>query len=95
MTYRVAAVAPRSQTLAGKTVVLTGSLSGMTRDQTRALIEVHGGKVTGSVSKNTDYVVAGEQPGSKLDQAHALGIRVLQEAELMSLLDGQTGEQNA
>ncbi len=72
--------------LAGKTFVLTGTLPTLTRDEARARILAAGGKVTGSVSKKTDYVVAGESAGSKLDRAQALGIPVLDEAELHDLL---------
>ncbi len=72
--------------LAGKTFVLTGTLPSLARDQARDLIEAAGGKVSGSVSKKTDYVVAGADPGSKLDKAQALGIPVLDEAGLLSLL---------
>lgn len=72
--------------LAGLTFVLTGTLPTMTRDQAKALIEEAGGRVTGSVSNNTDYVVAGDSPGSKLDKARRLGITVLDEAGLRQLL---------
>ncbi len=72
--------------LAGKTFVLTGSLSNLTRDQASELIVAAGGKVTGSVSKKTDYVVAGDEPGSKLAKAEQLGISILSEAELRNLL---------
>jgi DNA ligase (NAD+) len=71
---------------AGKTFVLTGTLAGLSRDEARALIESRGHKVTGSVSKKTDYVVAGDEAGSKLAQARALGIAVLDENGLMQLL---------
>jgi len=72
--------------LSGKTFVLTGTLASMTRSAAKARIEAAGGKVAGSVSKKTDYVVAGDSPGSKLDQAQALGIVILDEDQLNSLL---------
>lgn len=74
--------------LAGKTFVLTGTLPSLTRDEATRLIEAAGGKVSGSVSKKTDYVVAGSDPGSKLDKAQALGVTILDEAGLMRLLEG-------
>ena len=74
------------QPLAGKTLVLTGSLPTLTRDEAKGLIEGAGGKVTGSVSKKTDYVVAGEEAGSKLDKARELGVTVLDEDGLRALL---------
>src|SRR5438094_6138050 len=67
--------------LAGKTFVLTGTLPSMTREEAREKIEALGGHVTGSVSKKTDYVVAGREPGSKFDKAKELGISILNEAE--------------
>ena len=67
--------------------VLTGSLQNFTRSQAKALIEAAGGKVSGSVSGNTDYVVAGESPGSKLDRARNLGVKIIDEAALKALLD--------
>jgi DNA ligase (NAD+) len=72
---------------AGKTFVLTGTLPTLTRDAARELIESRGGKVTGSVSKKTDYVVAGDDPGSKYDKAVELGVKILDQAELMQLFD--------
>ncbi|HEX7964989.1 MAG TPA: NAD-dependent DNA ligase LigA [Gammaproteobacteria bacterium] len=74
------------QTLAGKTLVLTGTLPSMTRDQAKDLILSHGGKVAGSVSKKTDYVVAGSEAGSKLKEAERLGVTILDEAGLTRLL---------
>ncbi|MBN2069440.1 MAG: NAD-dependent DNA ligase LigA [Opitutales bacterium] len=70
----------------GKTFVITGTLPSMGRDEAKALIESHGGKVSGSVSKKTDYLLAGEAAGSKLSKAEALGIRVISEADLLEIL---------
>ncbi len=72
--------------LAGKTFVLTGTMPTLKRDDAKALIEAAGGKVAGSVSKKTDFVVAGEEAGSKLEKAMELGVPVIDEAELMKLL---------
>jgi len=80
------AVDTTPKALAGKTLVLTGTLPSLTRDEAKEMIEAAGGKVAGSVSKKTDYVVAGEEAGSKLDKAHALGVAVLDEAGLRALL---------
>jgi DNA ligase (NAD+) len=71
----------------GKTFVLTGTLPNLTREDTRERIESAGGKVTGSVSKKTDYVVAGADPGSKYEKAIELGIPILDEAGLLQLLE--------
>jgi DNA ligase (NAD+) len=71
---------------AGKQFVLTGSLPGITRDEARTLIEGSGGRVTSSVSKKTDFVVAGSEPGSKLDKAVELGVTVIDEAEFKKML---------
>jgi DNA ligase (NAD+) len=72
--------------LEGLTFVLTGTLPSMTREEAKARIEAAGGKVTGSVSKATSYVVAGEAAGSKLDKARALGIPVIDQARLEEML---------
>ncbi|MBP6562931.1 MAG: NAD-dependent DNA ligase LigA [Neisseriaceae bacterium] len=75
------------QVLAGKTVVLTGTLPTLKRDEAKDMVEAAGGKVSGSVSKNTDYVVAGDAAGSKLDKAQQLGVAVLDEDQLLALLN--------
>ena len=75
--------------LAGKVFVLTGTLPALSREEAKALIESAGGKVSGSVSKKTDYVVAGEEAGSKLEKAQALGVAVIDEAQLRTLLGEQ------
>ena len=76
----------RGTALAGKTFVLTGTLANYSRDAAKQMIEDAGGKVSGSVSKKTDYVVAGEDPGSKMDKARELGVSVIGEAEMLELL---------
>ncbi len=81
--------------LVGKTVVLTGTLPGLTRDQAQALIEAAGGKVSSSVSKKTDYVVAGAEAGGKLDKAAALGVAVIDEDALKALLAGDAATREA
>jgi len=72
--------------LAGLTIVLTGTLAGRTREEAAEGIQARGGKVSGSVSKKTSFVVAGDNPGSKLDKAAALGVPVLSETGLEVLL---------
>ncbi len=76
----------RTTQLAGMTLVLTGTLPNLSRDEAKAKIEAAGGKVSGSVSKKTTYVIAGEEAGSKLDKAHELKVPVLDEAGLLKLL---------
>jgi DNA ligase (NAD+) len=73
--------------LAGLNFVLTGTLPGLTREEAKARIEAAAGKVVGSVSSRTNYLVAGEEAGSKLDKARQLGIAVIDEAQLLALLD--------
>ena len=75
--------------LSGKTLVITGTLPTLSRDQAKDLIESAGGKVAGSVSKKTHYLVAGAEAGSKLDKARELGVVVLDEDALKELLDGR------
>jgi DNA ligase (NAD+) len=84
-----------SGALAGQTFVLTGTLPTLSRDDATALIEAHGGKISGSVSKKTAYVVAGEEAGTKLARAHELGVNVIDEAALRALVDGQRSGRSA
>ena len=79
---------PGDGPLAGTTFVLTGTLPDLTREQAGERIVAAGGRVTSSVSKKTDYVVAGENAGSKLTKAESLGLVVLDEPGLLALLDG-------
>jgi DNA ligase (NAD+) len=76
-------------TLTGKVFVVTGTLPNLKRDEAKSLIQKAGGKVTDSVSKKTDYVVVGEEAGSKLEKAQSLGISLLSEAELLELLESR------
>ena len=80
-----AAITPKP--LAGKTFVITGTLPTLSRDEAKDLLETAGAKVAGSVSKKTNYLVAGAEAGSKLDKARELGVTVLDEAGLMRLLE--------
>ena len=73
--------------LEGKTFVLTGTLAGYTRTEASRLIEEKGGRVTNSVSSKTDYVVAGENPGSKIERARTLGVTILSEQEFRQMLE--------
>ncbi len=75
--------------LSGKTVVVTGTLARFGRDDIKELIHQHGGKAAGSVSKKTDFVVAGEKAGSKLDKARELGIPILSEDEFLAMIEGE------
>lgn len=82
--------------LSGKTFVLTGTLPTLTREQAEQLIQAHGGKVTGSVSKKTSYVLMGDSPGSKAEKAAQLGVPIISEADLLQLVNGsQSGTEEA
>ncbi len=81
--------AQADERFAGKQFVLTGTLESFTRDEARALIESRGGRVNSSVSKKTDYLVAGEAAGSKLDKAQSLGVTVLEEEKFKEMLNGE------
>jgi DNA ligase (NAD+) len=85
MTYETETVTDTRFT--GKTFVLTGTLPTYSRDEAKAVIEKLGGKVTGSVSKKTDYVLAGEDAGSKLTKAQTLGIRVINEVDFRNMCE--------
>ena len=76
-----------SETLAGKTFVVTGTLSSLSRDEAEKLITDNGGKAASSVSKKTSYVLAGEKAGSKLEKAKTLGIPVIDEAEFLNMIN--------
>ena len=76
----------KTDKLVGNTFVLTGTLDTLSRDDAKKLIEQNGGKVLSSVSGKTSYVIAGENPGSKLDKAEKLGVKIINEAEFKKLL---------
>ena len=76
-----------SQTLKNKIFVLTGTLSSMTRSEAQSIIEVNGGKITSSVSKNTTYLVAGDNPGSKVTKASDIGVKIITEDEFAELIN--------
>ena len=78
--------------LTGMRFVLTGGLESMSRNEAKQLLESQGAKVTSTVSKQTDYVVAGENPGSKFEKAQTLGVEILDEAGLLALLDARGAE---
>jgi len=86
--FEEAGPAPAHGPLAGKTLVLTGTLPALSREQATERILAAGGRVTSSVSSKTDYLLAGESPGSKLEKATRLGVAVLDEAALLALLEG-------
>jgi DNA ligase (NAD+) len=80
-------MASGSRPLEGRIFVLTGTLTGMSRDEAKSQLQTLGGKVSGSISKKTDHVVVGANPGSKLAKARELGIELMTEEQLMKLLD--------
>ena len=86
---KAAIAATRRGIFAGKVFVLTGTLPTMTREEATAKIEALGGKVIGSVSRKTDFVLAGAETGSKLEKAQQLGIKILDEAEFLKLASGK------
>ena len=81
--------------LSGKTFVITGTLPSLSRDEASALIRDAGGSVTGSVSKNTEFLLAGEEAGSKLEKAKQLGVKIISEAEFLKFLGGGKNSEKA
>lgn len=79
----------KSQTLAGKSIVVTGTLETMSREEAESLIRSHGGRASGSVSKDADYVLAGENAGSKLDKAKKLGVKIIDEPGFWRMITGE------
>jgi len=77
----------KSDRLEGRSFVLTGTLSTMSREEAKEKIQNHGGSVVSSVSKNTNYVIVGENAGSKLDKAQKLGIEILSERQFLELIE--------
>jgi DNA ligase (NAD+) len=77
--------APAAGPFAGKAVVITGTLPGFTRDEVRRLVREAGGRVTEGMSRRTDILIAGEDPGSKVDKARALGVRIMDAAEFAAI----------
>ncbi|HSS45185.1 MAG TPA: helix-hairpin-helix domain-containing protein, partial [Thermoanaerobaculia bacterium] len=82
-----------SGTLSGKTVVISGSLPGITREQAAARLEAAGAKVSGSVSGKTDFLLAGDLPGSKLERARTLGVRTVTWGEMLEIMSATSGPQ--
>ncbi len=78
----------RSDKMAGKTVVITGTLENFTRQQAEQAVKQAGGKTSSSVSKKTDFILAGENPGSKLDKAHQFGVKIIKEKDFIKMLEG-------
>lgn len=85
--HAAVSTAPQAQPLAGLTFVITGTLPHMTREEAKAYIQAHGGRVASSVSRKTDYLVVGANPGSKLQKAQALGVKTIDEAALRRMVE--------